>query len=642
MKKTFTLTLLAIIVGCSSSYAQIEGNYHSVGYFTHPTSPRAILLDKALTKVTDSTYTTTIGDLTSANGTLCLNIHKNKTVTFENSFSGSYAITATTDSINKYDPLLRQFNIHYQYTIGSGTRIIRELLTQIIIFKTNKITYKALNLTDVALTKGDSCTGQLTIPETVLYNGTTYKVTTIADNAFTNDTLLTGVTLPQSVTSIGVYSFGNCKHLTSINIPNTMTSIGDWAFQLTGLTSISIPASVTNLGANPFECGKLASIDVAPGNANFKVIDGVLFNSIGTRLISCIQTKTGVYEVPNSVTVIGNESFGDCSLLTSIIIPTSVTTIEDGAFQVCKGLTTTIVPSSVTSFGTYVFWQCESLVNTSLPNTITEIGFQTYGFCKSLTSFIIPTSITSIGSSAFTGCVGLTSIEIPSSVTIIENNPWSNCKLSTILVNAGNTTFKSINNVLYLIDGTQLILCAQTKSGAFEIPGSVTQLAVESFSGCSQLTSLSIPASVTLIGGYALQGCSKLTWIKTFATTPPAITPGYTYITSGSAALSIPVYVPTGTLSSYQAATGWSMFTNMSESSDVAGINSDNIQYSVKDGVLLLSGLTQTNLVSIFDMNGKYICQSIVNAGIAKCSLPGNGIFIAKVGDKSIKIMNLK
>ncbi|MBQ4358582.1 MAG: leucine-rich repeat protein [Paludibacteraceae bacterium] len=54
---------------------------------------------------------------------------------------------------------------------------------------------------------GNKYSGNITIPSTVAYNGTSYSVTSIGDEAFSYCTGLTSVTIPNSVTSIGEGAF---------------------------------------------------------------------------------------------------------------------------------------------------------------------------------------------------------------------------------------------------------------------------------------------------------------------------------------------------------------------------------------------------------------------------------------------------
>ena len=93
-----------------------------------------------------------------------------------------------------------------------------------------------------------------TIPESVTYDGTTYRVTSIGREAFYRCTGLTSVTIPHSVTSIGREAFWGCISLTSIIIPNSVITIGKEAFgYCVGPTSITIPNSVTTIGEKAFQ-----------------------------------------------------------------------------------------------------------------------------------------------------------------------------------------------------------------------------------------------------------------------------------------------------------------------------------------------------------------------------------------------------
>ena len=76
--------------------------------------------------------------------------------------------------------------------------------------KTASVTYTGSSSSD------NTYSGDITIPASVNYSGTTYSVTSIGERAFYGCTGLTSITIPSSVTSIGEYAFQNCTGLTSI------------------------------------------------------------------------------------------------------------------------------------------------------------------------------------------------------------------------------------------------------------------------------------------------------------------------------------------------------------------------------------------------------------------------------------------
>ncbi len=172
--------------------------------------------------------------------------------------------------------------------------------------------------------------GSIDIPSSVTYNGRSYSVTSIGDDAFSYCSGLTSVTIPNSVTSIGNCAFDGCRSLTSITIPDSVTSIGDAAFR---------------------DCKSLTSITI-----------------------------------PNSVTSIGDDAFYGCSSLTSITIPDSVTSIGDDAFRNCSSLTSVTVPVGVIIIGNRVFSYCSSLTSITILNSVTSIGYWAFLDCGKLTS----------------------------------------------------------------------------------------------------------------------------------------------------------------------------------------------------------------------------------------------------------------
>ena len=73
--------------------------------------------------------------------------------------------------------------------------------------------------------------GAVSIPESVIYNGSTYSVTRIGYDAFWYCSGLTSVKIPNSVTAIMAGAFQGCSGLTSVKIPNSVTAIRISAFK---------------------------------------------------------------------------------------------------------------------------------------------------------------------------------------------------------------------------------------------------------------------------------------------------------------------------------------------------------------------------------------------------------------------------
>ena len=300
-----------------------------------------------------------------------------------------------------------------------------------------------------------------------------------------------------------------------ITIPDTIdgkkvTSISNYVFEnCIGLESITIPENITNIEHMAFHyCTNLESINVDVNNNIYSSIDGVLFNKEQDKIIFFPYNKSDSYEIPDSVTSIGDMAFYGCHNLTNIIIPDSITSIGNWAFKNCSSLTNITIPNSVTSIGERAFSECANFTNITIPDSVTSIGEGAFSSC-SLTSIIIPDSVTSIGNVAFYDCDNLTSITIPKSVTSIGNWAFEGCSSLTNI---------TIPNSVTSIGGGVFRSCKRLAN--ITISNSVTSIYLETFYSCSSLTSIIIPDSVTSIGNKAFYGCTNLTSI----TIPKSVT----------------------------------------------------------------------------------------------------------------------
>ncbi len=115
--------------------------------------------------------------------------------------------------------------------------------------------------------------------------------------------------------------------------------------------------------------------------------------------------------------------------------------------------------------------------------------------------------VTSIGNDALYGC-SLICVTIPNSVTNIGLSAFSGChSLAEIIVEEGNTFYKSLNALLLTKDGETLV---HGVNGIVDIPDGVLNITNNAFSGCSGLTNVMIPSSVTIIGDNAFRNCTGL------------------------------------------------------------------------------------------------------------------------------------
>ena len=134
-------------------------------------------------------------------------------------------------------------------------------------FKVDGIYYNKIgdDKSTVEVTSGDVYySGSIVIPSSVEYEGKSYPVTSIGDEAFSLCHSLLSVTIPNSVLTIGLDAFYECSGLKSATIPNSVTSIGESAFSdCWGLTDVTIGNSVKSIAEAAFyDCESLTTVTI--------------------------------------------------------------------------------------------------------------------------------------------------------------------------------------------------------------------------------------------------------------------------------------------------------------------------------------------------------------------------------------------
>lgn len=411
----------------------------------------------------------------------------------------------------------------------------------------------------------------------------------IGDNAFMGcyKLVIETLTLPSSINSIGVGAFSGCN-IKSIYITNVGESLNicdafmwyewtlgpDWLdyghFVFSNETYSScilyVPTGTKSTFQNALEWREFANIKeiVASGNCGSGrqgdnltwtlTDDGELTISGSGKMRDYSQSEDAPWKSYSNV-------------VKSLILPNGLTNIGQFAFRDFNVISV-VIPSTVTRIEAFAFAYCKNLEYINIPSSVEIISFYAFRWCTSLKSIEFPSSVTTIWGWAFQGCTSLTSVEIPSSVTDLDGDVFVNCSaLTSIVVAADNPIFDSRDNCNAIIKTAtnELVVGCQTTV----IPSSVTSISGEAFYGCTCLTSIEIPSSVTSISGYAFYGCENLSSI-TITSVDDSENILSAFSTDWPAFLddiysSCILYVPAGTKSAFQNATGWKNFVNIEE-----------------------------------------------------------------------------
>lgn len=383
--------------------------------------------------------------------------------------------------------------------------------------------------------------------------------TKLGKGVFSNCTLLTEASLPNSLTTVPEETFDGCSGLTRITLPETITKIERMAFSgCSGLAEINSLNGIPPQGGDPFAAAdkETCIVNIPVGctsayrtnegwNGFFKIkeiyTDRFVSDGINYKVISEEQKTV---EITQGYGCIGN------FIIPDVVNGYTVTGIGNYAFKECIGLVEVTIPCGVTRIGTGAFSGCLRLTGVIIPNTVKTIESAAFKGCISLTKIVIPNSVTNMGV-AFAGCTGIREVVLEDAAisswytlgALFPDSPLQKAYIGRNLGDEGASeksvcleTLETIELSSFVTKINDYAFSNYTALKRVIIPPSVTRIGISGFNNCKSLSEIELPG-VTYIAGYAFSRCSSL---KSISMPSVSYIGEWAFTDSGLSSLSMP------------------------------------------------------------------------------------------------------
>ena len=372
------------------------------------------------------------------------------------------------------------------------------------------------------------------------------KVTAIADGAFSHNTQITSVELPD-VTVLGDYAFGSSVELKSVKLGQLTaigeyaffetritempeftaeTKIGKYAFSHTALTTVTIPDGMEIAEGTFSECMSLEQVhignDVTLGDYAFSVNKDKAFHLRNYDVEGGAQSgKRFYYEFYSPLksltigdnAVIGKNVFANAASLESVTLGSGAE-IGYMAFYNCTNLKEidlaaakkigdyafsgdvyyvcydeNMAFAAVSPEGTYLYTYHAPALETVALTAAESVGEHAFSYCRQLTDVTLNDALVEIPQYAFAGCISLQNIDL-SKVTTIGDYAF----IEAALVEIDLTAAQTIGEYAF-VSNKQLEAVSVNPDGV--------ELAEGAFSECNALVHVHNMAGIRKVGDYA-------------------------------------------------------------------------------------------------------------------------------------------
>ncbi len=369
------------------------------------------------------------------------------------------------------------------------------------------------------------------------------RVTLIRESAFSENTTVRSVILPDSVERIGSYAFAGCTALRSVELGDGVKTVDACAFggcpslrtvtggaalrsilweafkDCTALEDFPLPDKLDLIDTRAFYgCTSLTEVTVP---AAVRVVTSEAFRA-------CTSLEDIVF-APGCKALIQPYAFADCPRVRSITLPGTLSRIQNNAFPEKQfaelfitdlagwcNVTLDYACSNPMPFAAEVYFDGIPARDLVIPEGVRRIGTYAFYGCGTLTSVTLADSVRTISSYAFAGCSKLTDITFGSSLSSVGLCAFELCGSLSRLHIRDMAAFASLHfgetdrNPLYR--GADLYMNGEPVRDLV-IPDGVTVIGKGAFVECRTLVSVTLPDSLQSIGERAFEGCASLSEI---------------------------------------------------------------------------------------------------------------------------------
>ncbi|MBR5619800.1 MAG: leucine-rich repeat protein, partial [Clostridia bacterium] len=386
-------------------------------------------------------------------------------------------------------------------------------------------------------------------------------VTSLGNNAFANCTRLASVQMPDSLEDLGEGTFTNCVALPSIAIPDSVTELKENVFyNCTKIAKLELGTRIESVADTALDgCDALTEITVMDPycvlplewttyaeNVTVRGFTGSTAETFARNNVlsffalgSCGKADGFIWVyVSNAdaadkgtLTITGEGAMPDytnnaqpwssvAGQATKVALDQRITYIGSNAFSGFTAVREITFPAGLNNIGVNALEDTQWFKDQNEGIVTIQTILYAYKSMAENDHVVIGKGIKQISqnfsnikanqSSGEKTCPE--SIQISSTVVNIADGAFAGLTdLKFLTVHAGNPNYKSVNNVLYSKDGTELVCYPAGLEGTVKIPGTVKTIRPYAFAGCSTLESIAIGKNVTEIGRSAFAGTALQT-----------------------------------------------------------------------------------------------------------------------------------